>query len=167
MKPGAIFLQETKVGRVGRIKVQSNSKYTWYEHVRSQEAMKGVNGGGLALGVLNSLDPSFISEGDDDAEALTVEIWVGGFPIRLICGYGPQEGDKTLRKDKFWKYLNEEVHKARTDGAAIIVQMDGNLWAGSKIIKGDPKTQNTNGKLFKKLFVTKPRFKCNKCTSSV
>ena len=83
MNPGAIFLQETKVGRVGTCRR--------YEHVRSQEAIKGVNGGGLALGILNSLDPSFISEGDDDAEALTVEIWVGSFPIRLICGYGPQE----------------------------------------------------------------------------
>ena len=86
--PGAIFLQETKVGRTGRIKVPSNTNYTWYEHVRSQEAVKGVKGGGLALGVLNSLYPSYISEGDDHAEALTVEIWAGGFPIRLICGYG-------------------------------------------------------------------------------
>ena len=146
--PGAIFLQETKVGRVGRIKVPSNLKYTWYEHIRSQESEKGAKGGGLAIGVLNSLMPSYISEGDDDAEAITVEIWVGGFPIRLICGYGPQEGDKSLRKETFWKYINEEFHKARADGAAIIIQMDGNLWAGCNIIKGDPKSQNTNGKLF-------------------
>ena len=110
-------MQETKVGRIGRIKVPSNSKYTWYELVRSQGAVKGVKGGGLALGVLNSLDPSFISEGDDDAEALTVEIWAGGFPIRLICGYGQQEGDKMERKNMFWKYVNEEVHNARNDGA--------------------------------------------------
>ena len=54
---------------------------------------KGVNGGGIAIGVCNILDPSWLSEGDDEAEAMAVEIWIEGFPIRLICGYGPQEYD--------------------------------------------------------------------------
>ena len=31
---------------------------------------------------LNDLDPSWISEGDDNAEALTVEVWIEEFPIR-------------------------------------------------------------------------------------
>ena len=146
--PGAIFLQETKVGRSGRIKIPRNLNYTWYEHNRTKNASKGPKGGGLAIGVLNTLEPSWINEGDDDAEALTVEIWIEGFPIRLICGYGPQEGDKTERKDKFWDYLNSEVNNARNDGAKVIIQMDGNLWAGSKIVEGDPKPQNRNGKLF-------------------
>ena len=57
--PGVLFLQETKVGRVGRIKVPSNSKYTWYELVRTKEAEKGEKGGGLAIGVLNTLEPSY------------------------------------------------------------------------------------------------------------
>ena len=48
----------------------------------------------------------------------------------------------------FWTYLNNEVDKAKVDGAKVIIQMDGNLWAGEQIIKGDPKTQNRNGKLF-------------------
>ena len=85
------------------------------------------------------LEPSWISEGDDDAEAITVEIWVEGFPIRLVCGYGPQENDTTERKDKFWKYLNKEVESATKDGAAFVLQMDGNLWAGNHIIPNDPK----------------------------
>ena len=97
-----------------------------------------------------------MSEGDDDAEALTVEIWAGGFPIRLICGYGPQEGDKIQRKDKFWKYLGEEVHKARVDAAAIVIKMDSNLWAGCDIIKRDPKTQNMNGKMFQNFLSEHP-----------
>ena len=100
------------------------------------------------IGVKNTLDPSWISEGDDEAEALTVEIWVEGFPIRLICGYGPQEYDGRKRKESFWKYLHDEVHKARMDGAGIVIQMDGNLWAGDKIINGDIRKQNQNGKLF-------------------
>ena len=140
--PSAIFLQETNTKRQGRIKTPSSSKYTWYELHRTNTAQKGENGGGIALGVLNVLEPSWISEGDDDAEAITVEIWVEGFPIRLLCGYGPQEYDNIERKDKFWNYLNDEVKNASIAGAAMIIQMDGNLWAGDKIIPKDPKPQN-------------------------
>ena len=76
---------------------------------------------GIALGVLNQLEPSWINEGDNDAEAITIDIWVGGFPIRLVCGYGPQEGDKVERKEMYWKYLNTEVQNAKDNGAKVIV----------------------------------------------
>ena len=99
--PSVLFLQETKSGRSGRIKTPSSQKYTWYELHRSKEAEKGEMGGGLAIGVLNMLDPSWVSEGNNEAEALTVEIWVEGFPVRLVCGYGPQEYDKKERKKLF------------------------------------------------------------------
>ena len=52
--------------------------------------------------------------------------------------------------------MSEEVHNARNDGAAIIIQMDGNLWAGGDIIKGDPKSLNVNGKLFQKFLSQHP-----------
>ena len=146
--PSVLFFQETKLGRLGKIKTPSSSQYTWYEIHRTKNAEKGEKGGGLAIGVLNDLDPSWISEGDDDAEALTVEMWVEGFPIRLICGYGPQEYDGKDRKECFWEYLNTEVQKAKKDGAGLVLQMDGNLWAGKQIIKSDPRRQNLNGKLF-------------------
>ena len=29
--------------------------------------------------------------------------------MKLLCGYGPQEGDKTERKEWFWNYLNNEM----------------------------------------------------------
>ena len=96
--PSAIFLQETKLGRPNRIKTPSSGKYTFYELHRTKSAQKGEKGGGIALGVLNSLEPSWISEGDDDCETITVEVWVSGFPIRLVCGYGPQEYDKNEGK---------------------------------------------------------------------
>ena len=88
-KPAVMFLQETKLGRAGRIKTPSSSKFTWYELHRTEKAEKGSKGGGIALGVLNILEPSWISEGDNDKEAITVEIWLEDFPIRLVCGYGP------------------------------------------------------------------------------
>ena len=52
------------------------------------------------------------------------------------------------RKESFWKYLNDEVLKAKKDGAGLVLQMDGNLWAGSKIVKKNIKKQNQNGKYF-------------------
>ena len=79
---------------------------------------------------------------------MTNEIWVNGFPVRLLCGYGPQEYDGKDRKDKFWEYINTEVNNACTNGAGIVMQMDGNLWAGSDLVAGDPKPQNQNGKRF-------------------
>ena len=155
-KPAAVFLQETKLKRSGRIKTPSGSKYTWYELHRTDQADKGQNGGGLALGVLNVLEPSWVSEGDDDAEAITVEIWVEGFPIRLVCAYGPQESDRKERKTKFWDYLTKETQKATKTGAGLIIQMDGNLWAGNNIINGDPNQQNQNGKLFQEFLNLNP-----------
>ena len=83
--PAAVFVQETHFQRPGRIKTPSSKKYTWYELNRTSGAEKGQMGGGIAIGVINSLKPSWISEGDDECEALTVEIWVEGFPIRLVC----------------------------------------------------------------------------------
>ena len=61
-KSSAIFLQETKLGRAGRIKTPSSvSLYTWYELHRTKTAEKGKGGGGIALGVMNCLEPSWIS----------------------------------------------------------------------------------------------------------
>ena len=37
---------------------------------------------------------------------------------------------------------------AKNTGSGLIIQMDGNLWAGSQIIPQDPRQQNRNGKLF-------------------
>ena len=153
--PAAIFLQETKLERSGRIRTPSSRNYTWYELHRTANSQKGNKGGGLVIGVINNLNPSWISEGDDEAEALTVEIWVEGFPIRLVCGYGPQEYDNIERKDKFWNYLNDEVKNASIVGAAIVIQMDGNIWAGDKIIPNDPKPQNQNGKSMENFFLKK------------
>ena len=146
--PSAIFLQEIQSYRPGRIKTPSSRNYTWYELHRTAGAEKGEKGGGIALGVANSLKPSWISEGDNDCEAITVEVWVDSFPVRLVCGYGPQNYDKPHRKEKFWEYLDKEVNNATSNGAGFILQMDGNLWAGKSIIKDDPRDQNHNGKLF-------------------
>ena len=33
--------------------------------------------------------------------------------------------------------------------AGLIIQMDGNLWAGPNLVPGDPNPENNNGKMFK------------------
>ena len=62
--------------------------------------------------------------------------------------YGFQEGDAYEKKEAFWNYLDAEVMEAENAGAGLVIQFDGNLWAGEKIIPNDPRTQNQNGKLF-------------------
>ena len=115
-----------------------------------------MKGGGVAIGVLNELEPSWISQGDDNTEALTIEIWLDNFPVRLVCGYGPQEYDSKERKDGFWDYLNTQVQNAAAGGAGFIIQMDGNLWASENIVMGDVKVQNQNGKMFEQFLTKNP-----------
>ena len=74
--------------------------------------------------------------------------------IRCCAAYGCQETDSVDKKDDFWKYLDEEVGEATKTGAGLVIQMDGNLWAGSHIIPNDPRPQNRNGKLFEQ-FLTR------------
>ena len=69
--------------------------------------------------------------------------------IRCCVAYGFQESEKVENKENFWKYLDEEVYFAAIANAGFVLQFDGNLWAGSDIISGDPRTQNRNGKMFK------------------
>ena len=44
--------------------------------------------------------------------------------------------------------LEEETNNAELEGDGLIIQMDGNLHAGSALIKDDPNKQNSNGLLF-------------------
>ena len=108
-KPSVFMLQETKMSRQGKIKTNSSKEYIIYELLRQK---KKLTGGGLAIGVLKSFQPSFVSKGDDEIEALTVEVWVNDFPIRLVVAYGPQDGDRDhdAKEHKnvklhFWDYI--------------------------------------------------------------
>ena len=66
---------------------------------------KNSNGGGLCIGVLKDLRPVWISQGDDEVECLTVEVWANDFPIRIVTAYGPQLGDSMERKTHFWDFI--------------------------------------------------------------
>ena len=77
--------------------------------------------------------------------------------IRLCVAYGPQETEQVLKKEEFWKYLDEEVFQADNGGTGFILQFDGNLWAGNNIIPGDPRCQNRYGRLFQEFLERHPQ----------
>ena len=141
LQPAVFFLEETKYQESGRLKIGNN--FHIYELIRQDS-----KGGGLALGCLKELNPVWVREGNDLVEALSVEIFFRNIKVRCCLAYGPQENSSIEKKEAFWNYLDEEVLEAEKDGAGLIFHFDGNLWAGSNIIPGDPKQQNKNGKLF-------------------
>ena len=101
------MLQETKMRRQNGIKCPSSINYTIWELIR-----KTGGGGGLAVGIHNDLQPSFISEGDDETEVIVCQIKVKDMQIRIVNGYGPQECDSIERKCLFWARLSHEVLEA-------------------------------------------------------
>ena len=137
-------MQETKFRRNGKLKTENTSKYHIYERIR-----KDKSGGGIAIGVEKDLDPVWISEGRSDVEILTVEINLSGFHVRCVCGYGPQENCPSDKKQDFWNQLSIEVENALNSDVGLIIEMDGNLWAGNDLIKGDPNQINVNGRMLR------------------
>ena len=111
-------------------------------------SLQEAQGGGLALGVNKMFESTFITEGDDETEVMSVLVVVGSIPIRVIVGYGVQENASKEKKDKFWDFIEKEVNDAEALGQGILLQMDGNLHAGEELIKNDPNPQNVNGKMF-------------------
>ena len=76
-----------------------------------------------------------LREGDDEVEALSVEIVVKNMKVRCCVAYGCQENDLVDRKDAFWTYLDEEVALADPNESGFVLQFDGILWAFSQMAK--------------------------------
>ena len=133
-------MQETKCTQVGQINLDG---YYTYEHVRSSK-----EGGGISISALKQLHPAFVSNGGEEAEAITIDIHVQNMEITITSAYGPQESSKCDVKDAFWKYLYEEAQRAKSYGKGYILQGDLNAWLGPEILPGDIHNQNKNGKLF-------------------
>ena len=143
LTPSMFFVEESKMKQMGKIKTKSSQNYQIFELLR-----KKSKGGGLAIGVIHELNPVWVGEGDDEVEVLSIVIKIQDISIRCVIGYGPQESDSNERKSKFWERLEKEIITAQNDDMGLLIQMDGNLHAGERIIPGDPNPQNRNGKLF-------------------
>ena len=137
---GIFTLQETHFKRKGRL----NDKFSEFEIF---EAIRKKQKGGTIIGAHKSLDPILIEEYSEDFELLVIEIKIGGRDIRVISGYGPQEN--WIKEDRipFFKALEEEIIKAKSNEKAVYIQMDANCKLGPNIIKGDPHAQSDNGKI--------------------
>ena len=82
--------------------------------------------------------------------------------VRLINGYGPQEGNDD-EANAFMNKLDMEVKTAKLAGALICIEMDANSKLGRNIIKDDPREQSRNGKLLEELIQNNDLVVVNKC----
>ena len=131
-------LQETQLPRKGRVKIDG---FHVFEAIRNKE------GGGLMLGVHESLKPVLVAEYSEHFELIVVEVKVNRTEIRVITGYGPQESWSVTERMPFFAALEEEITKAEMNNKSVILQMDANCKLGPEIIKGDPHGQSGNGKV--------------------
>ena len=148
LKPSVFFCQETKFKETGKLKIDD---YVIFEKVRNNK-----DGGGLAIGCVPELFPVWVREGEDSVEALSVNICVKKLKIRCCVAYGCQETESNDKKEAFWQYMDEEVLEASNSSSGLVIQLDGNLWAGNGIIPNDPRPQNRNGKLFQQFLERNP-----------
>ena len=143
LKPQIWMLQETKLKPHEQINCEAVDDFQVFYLSRQKS-----QGGGLAVGVSKMLESTLLSEGDDETEVVSVLVVVGDIPIRVIVGYGVQENAPREKKEKFWDFLEKEILQAETENQGVLIQIDGNLHAGSNLIKNDPNPQNQNGKIF-------------------
>ena len=143
VKPEIWMMEETKLKENENIKCEALNDYQVFYKSRQES-----QGGGLAIGVNKKLESTFVKEGDEGTEVMSIVVVVGKMQIRVLVGYGVQENATKDKKDKFWEFIENEVIEAESQGQGILIQMDGNLHAGKELVKNDPNPQNTNGRLF-------------------
>ena len=141
-------LQETHEVKMGSIKFVGSENFQIYEKIRINKG-----GGGLAVGILKEFNPTWMRDGGDEVEALTVKFHVKNINVRLVNAYAPQEYDSLDKKMHFWKYFDDEVLNSKNEGSGLIYLFDGNAWLGPSVIKADPHKQNKNGEMLNSFLV--------------
>ena len=159
ISPSVFFLQETKLYKKQKFKID-NEDFVIFRLEREK-----TGGGGLALGALRDLKPILLKEGDDETEALSIQIEVTNLKIRLVVGYGACGSDRQAkkleieqkeRKMKLWDFIEREAIEAESKAQGLIVQIDANAYVGPEIVENDPNPQNPNGKIFSEFLERNP-----------
>ena len=135
-------MQETKSTETNKLKMKD---FIIYEKVRELK-----EGGGVAIAAKTNLNPVLTAEGEDDVEAISIDIHPSKIIISCTSAYGPQQKDNIDKKSRFWKYLDNMVDDAWKEGKGFYLQGDLNAWIGPSFISADPNEQNENGKLFQR-----------------
>ena len=135
-------MQETQCTQVNSLKMD-DLDFIVYEKVRDTKL-----GGGVAIAAKKDLNPTWISEGEKDVEAITIDIHPKNMVISCTSAYGPQLRDNIEKKNRFWSYLDKIADNAWDEGKGFYLKGYLNAWLGNNIIKGDPNKQNENGKMF-------------------
>ena len=139
-KPSIITVQETKINRMGQIKLKG---YQIFENIRTVG-----KGGGLLTAVDEDMFPVLTSTGEnDEAEFITVQVKAGNHDIRIINAYGPQEDDNTVKIYNCWEEIENEIISAKDNNCLILLQLDANAKVGKQEIPGDPNEISNNGKI--------------------
>ena len=137
------MIQETKLNSNEHIKCEALKDFQVF-YLNRQESQ----GGGVALGIKNDIESTLIRDGNNEAEVISVQVEVGTIPIRIIAAYAPQENANVEKKKLFWDFIENEIQEADLQNHGIILQMDGNVHAGSTLVRNDPNSQNRNGIIF-------------------
>ena len=144
-------MQETQCTQINSLKMD-DLDFIVYEKVRNTKI-----GGGVAIAAKKDLNPVLISEGDDDVEAITIDIHPKNIVISCTSAYGPQQRDTIEKKTKFWEFLDKMADNSWDSGKGFYLQGDLNAWLGDGLIPGDPHKQNENGKLFHNFLLRHPQ----------
>ena len=133
-------MQETKSAQANQLKMDD---FVIYERIRTNK-----EGGGVAIGAKKDLNPVLIAEGEENVEAISIDINLAKIVISCTSAYGPQQRDTAMNKFEFWEYLDKMADSAWNEGKGFYLQGDLKSWLGSDVIPCDPNIQNENGKLF-------------------
>ena len=96
INPQIWTIQETKLKPNENLKGDISQKYQIFYLSRN-----GKQGGGLAIGISKEIESTLMREGNDQVEALVVQIVIDKLPIRVVVAYGPQETELKEKKEEF------------------------------------------------------------------
>ena len=125
LKPQVWSIQESKLKPNETLQGEETDKFQIF-YLNRKDSL----GGGIAVGIDKDIESTLVREGDDDIEAMVVQVVLGAIPVQIVVAYGPQENALKEKKEKFWEFLEDEANKAEMEDHGLIIQMDGNLHAG-------------------------------------
>ena len=108
-------MQETKCSQNNKLKMDD---FIIYEKVRSEK-----EGGGVAIAAKRDLNPVLTAEGEDEIEAISIDIHPSKIVISCTSAYGPQLRDSANKKSKLTSSLPTvrllEVHDAQRTASTV------------------------------------------------